>query len=103
MFFLWLTACSLMTIDYEACTDDYECVEAHGEGYECDPDIGLCMEPDTGGWEDTGEWEDTGDDEGDTGDDDDRKRLPLLDVLNRIFKRTVHWITSWVHQTVLRG
>lgn len=102
MFFLWLTACSLMSIDYEDCTDDYECIEAFGEGFECNP-VGLCLEPDSGEWEDTGEEEEDTAEEDDTGDEDDEKRLPLFDALSRIFKRAVDWVSSWAHQTVLRG
>jgi hypothetical protein len=109
--FLWMMACSLMGIQYEQCTEDAQCVEAFDEGWECDPDIGFCIEPDTGEWEDTGDEEeeeeeeedDTGDEEEDTGEDDDEKGRPILGVLIKFVERAVAWVNTWVQQYVSRG
>jgi hypothetical protein len=117
--FLWMMACSLMGIQYEQCTEDAQCVEAFDEGWECDPDIGYCIEPDTGEWEDTGddddeeeedtgdEGEDTGDGEEDTGEDtgedDDEKGRPILGVLIKFVERAVAWVNTWIQQYVSRG
>lgn len=61
MLFLWLTGCSLMTLDYTHCETDADCEEAFDDYLVCN-DEGYCMEPDTGWW-DTGEEWDTGDED----------------------------------------